>query len=153
MGNVAGVATGIIFYGSMVKMSDITDGTSNTFLLGEKYLNPFSYEVGDDPGDNEYALMGDNQDITRCTCANYHPELMATGDPKQICTWGYWVPLYQDIPGAGATSKGFGSSHSNGVNMAYCDGRVDMMIYRVDFMVELFMSCRNDGKIIDARAY
>ena len=43
---VAKVATGIVYTGSLVKMSDITDGTSNTYLLGEKYLDPDNYSTG-----------------------------------------------------------------------------------------------------------
>ena len=59
----------------------------------------------------------------------------------------------QDTPGWAATSAGFGSAHANGCHMAYCDGRVDMLNYRIDFMVELFLSCRNDGRLIDAKAF
>ena len=32
---VAKVATGIVFCGSMITMADVTDGASNTYLLGE----------------------------------------------------------------------------------------------------------------------
>ena len=74
MANVAAVANGIFFYGSMIRVRDVTDGTSNTFLAGEKYVGPDWYTTGTDPGDNEDAMMGDNQDITHWTCAMYHPE-------------------------------------------------------------------------------
>ncbi len=63
---IALLATGPIYCGSLMKMADITDGTSNTYLAGEKYLDPDSYETGIDLGDNEMAFMGDNADIFRC---------------------------------------------------------------------------------------
>ena len=39
---IASVATGIFYTGSLIKMADVTDGASNTYLLGEKYLDPES---------------------------------------------------------------------------------------------------------------
>ena len=54
-----------MYVGSLIKMADVTDGTSNTYLLGEKYLSPDYYANGLDYGDNEDALMGDNEDIWR----------------------------------------------------------------------------------------
>jgi prepilin-type N-terminal cleavage/methylation domain-containing protein len=152
IGNVAAVSTGIFFFASTVKMQEVTDGASNTFLLGEKYVGPDWYDTGVDPGDNEDAYMGDNQDITRCTCAMYRPEYLPTRDPRQICTWGYWIGINRDTPGWAATSKGFGSCHANGCGMAFCDGRVDIVNYRVEFIVELFLSCRNDGRAIDGKS-
>ena len=40
------LSTGIVYCGSMIKMADITDGTSNTYLAGEKYLDPDYYATG-----------------------------------------------------------------------------------------------------------
>ena len=48
------LANGIVFAGSLVKVSDVTDGTTKTYLLGEKTIDPDYYATGQDGGDNEY---------------------------------------------------------------------------------------------------
>ena len=149
MANVAAVATGVIFYASMIRPRDVTDGTSNTYLVGEKYLNPDHYATGDWISDNEDAMMGDDDDIGQCTCSMYYPNLLYTQDPTQICPYPY--PLQQDTPGL--LARGFGSAHANGCNMAFCDGRVDLIGYQTDPLVQLFLSCRNDGHLISAKSY
>ena len=45
--------SGVSFQRSEVTMAQIRDGTSNTYLIGEKYLDPDHYLNGEDPGDNE----------------------------------------------------------------------------------------------------
>ena len=70
---VAQKATGIMFCGSLVKPADVTDGTSNTYLIGEKYMDPDQYETGWDNADNEAAMIGDNQDIVRWTYSARSP--------------------------------------------------------------------------------
>jgi hypothetical protein len=48
-------------------LREITDGTSHTLMVGEKYLNPDNYEDGTDLGDNETVAMGFNGDTARWT--------------------------------------------------------------------------------------
>ena len=43
----------------------VTDGTTNTYLIGEKYLNPQHYLDGLDGGDNETWCTGYNNDNFR----------------------------------------------------------------------------------------
>ena len=64
-GYIAQNNTGVTFCGSRIQMADISDGASNTYMLGEKYIDPDYYFTGQDGGDNEDAMMGDNEDIDR----------------------------------------------------------------------------------------
>ncbi len=122
--------TGVAYQVSRVKMADITDGTSNTYLVGEKYLNPDLYETGSDPGDNEGVYMGFANNVSRFT--------------QQL-------PL-QDTPGVGNWCI-FGSAHANGFQMAFCDGSVQMMNYSIGLAVHQCLGNRADGHAIDAKSF
>ena len=81
------VATGISYTRSRVKMADVTDGASYTYMIGEKYLTPDNYYNGCDTADNESFYTGYDNDNCRTT---------------------YLVPM-QDQPGYSALSL-FGSA-------------------------------------------
>jgi prepilin-type processing-associated H-X9-DG protein len=106
--------TGVIFQRSAITLADITRGTSNTYLLGEKYLNPDHYTTGSDAADNENVYAGFDNDNQRST--DY--------------------PLLQDRAGYTSTFS-FGSAHRTGANMLYCDGSVRFILYSVDPAVHL----------------
>ena len=83
------VYTGVSYYRSEVKTADIIDGTSHTYLVGEKNVWADNYFTGKDDGDNNYLYAGFDKDIAR---------------------WGNTDCLpYQDIPGAEACVN-FGST-------------------------------------------
>ena len=46
---IAAIATGVMYPASKTTMAQITDGASNTYLFGEKYLSPDQYYQGADP--------------------------------------------------------------------------------------------------------
>jgi prepilin-type N-terminal cleavage/methylation domain-containing protein len=102
-------ATGIIFQASKIRVLDVTRGTSHTFLLGEKYLNPADYDTGKDPSDNEGMYNGEDNDNSRDTFSQ---------------------PL-QDRLGLQDTER-FGSAHPAGLNMLIADGSVQFINYDVD---------------------
>ncbi len=54
--------TGIIHVRSTVRLAEITDGTTNTYLLGEKWINPLNYEDGRDLGDDQGPYVSDERD-------------------------------------------------------------------------------------------
>jgi len=102
---------GITYFRSLVRIADILDGTSNTYLVGEKYLQPDDYEGGADPGNNETAFCGHAVDIARWTGPGTQP--------------------LQDRPGLSQPNC-FGSPHSASFAMAMCDGSVRWISYVID---------------------
>jgi prepilin-type processing-associated H-X9-DG protein len=121
--------TGVSYERSLVKMASITDGASNTYLLGEKYLNPNDYFTGHDYADNECATAGYDNDTNRC---------------------GYLgqTPL-QDTPGV-ADNFCFGSAHSSGAQFVFCDGSIHTISYFIDGETHRRLSNRQDGSPVDA---
>ena len=105
---------GIVFQRSEVTMAMVSDGTSNTYLVGEKYCVPNYYATGDDTADTEPYYCGDDNDNQR------------TG----------WSQPMQDTPdyypGTMATISMYGSAHDSGINMAFCDGSVHQISYTID---------------------
>src|SRR5262249_37613414 len=101
--------SGVIFQRSEIKLTDVTRGSSNTYLLGEKYLNPDHYLTGLDAADNENLYTGFDNDNYRST----------------------FTPLLRDLPGY-SNPFSFGSAHRTGANMAYCDGSVRFVNFGVD---------------------
>jgi prepilin-type processing-associated H-X9-DG protein len=124
---------GVIYTCSMTTMADIKDGTTCTYLIGEKNIQTDCYENGMDGGDNESALSGDNADINRWSATN--------------------TPPLQDTPGY-SSSYGFGAAHSVGFQMAFCDGSVQMMNYSIDpVSVHPYLGARADGRTLDATKF
>ena len=136
---IAGESSGIFCGCSTVKMADVTDGASNTYLIGEKYLCPDYYANGLDGGDNEFALAGENEDVTRWTASSRSPPID-------------YIPPSQDTPGL-VVRFDFGSAHANGCQMAFCDGSVHVINYSIDPEVHRRLGNRNDGLTIDAKKF
>lgn len=126
--------TGINYQGAEIGFKDITDGSSNTYAVGEKYLNPLYYESDgtNDGGDNHSIYQGFDWDVNRWTSVN---------DP----------PLQDRL---GQESYGsFGSAHPGGFNMVYCDGSVRNISYDIDLDTHRRGSRRSDeGGILPQQA-
>jgi len=105
--------TGVIFQRSEIKLTDVFNGTSNTYLVGEKFLDPGHYDNGLDGGDNENIYVGMDNDTTRSTVRPPRQDQRGL-DPGTIATIV------------------FGSTHFGVFNMAYCDGSVRSIDYAVD---------------------
>jgi prepilin-type N-terminal cleavage/methylation domain-containing protein len=132
--------TGIAIPANEVKLSQITDGTTSTFLIGEKYINAENYELHDRPGDVMPMYVGFDTDTVRRVAGEVSS---STGFifPDDVI-----LPL-QDRIGLNAAS-GFGSAHTAGLLMSYCDGSVQLVSYDVDPAVYLNSAERADGRLL-----
>ena len=66
--------TGVSFEHSIVKQRTITDGTSKTYMIGEKILNPDNYNNGLDGSDNTSMYSGFTSDNFRTTSIPPSPD-------------------------------------------------------------------------------
>jgi prepilin-type N-terminal cleavage/methylation domain-containing protein/prepilin-type processing-associated H-X9-DG protein len=123
---------GISYVRSQVTISQISDGLSTTYLVGEKYLNPDNYSNGVDLGDNQTAFAGCNRDTTRYGSQS-------------------WLPA-QDQSGRTDESI-FGSAHSSGCQFVFCDGSVHLIGYQIDRNTHTNLARRNDGMPVDPSKY
>src|SRR5262245_54473999 len=119
--------TGVSFQRSEVGIKHITDGTSRTYLIGERFLDIKNYETGNDGGDNETWCTGFNNDNFR----------MAFDPPAQDRI----SPIVYEC----CYSNRFGSVHSAGFYMSWCDGHVELVGYDVDLQVHRANGNRMDG--------
>lgn len=129
--------TGISYVKSQVKIAHITDGASNTYLIGEKYLDPNFFVIGTDPGDNETAMTGFDNNTFRYGGSG-----------------GIGTPPQPEIAGSSSasgstTSAIWGSIHPTAVNFVFCDGSVHPINFTIDPETHRRLSNRCDGLLID----
>ena len=63
--STAGICTGVVIVHHRYKFTDIEDGLSNTFMLGEKAVNPDMYTSGLSYGDDQGPFISDERDSYR----------------------------------------------------------------------------------------
>ncbi len=133
---------GITYQRSLVRMAQITDGTTKTALIGEKFLKPEGYEDGSDGGDDQNIFVGHDQDNLRYTGSRipspnnrafaYLPKSDTNNDNDN------------DVDKDGLTDPKFGSPHTGAMNMAFCDGSVQSISYDIEPSVYYFYGGRDD---------
>jgi prepilin-type N-terminal cleavage/methylation domain-containing protein/prepilin-type processing-associated H-X9-DG protein len=130
--------SGTIHYHSELKMGMIIDGTANTYLLGEKYLDPRMYEESEASyrgyGDNQSAWTGYEWDNHR-----------VAWNPQSIYGEQSYQPRQDTIGTDEPNMFAFGSAHPGSLNMAFCDGSVQSVSYDIDRDTHRYLANRLDG--------
>jgi prepilin-type N-terminal cleavage/methylation domain-containing protein/prepilin-type processing-associated H-X9-DG protein len=139
-----------------IRIGDVTDGTSNTLLIGES-LPKGNGELGDGCYRAWYKWDGGTEDATTVIPINYQSNYHTPGtdvyaynngncsqspDCTQPATdWQNW-----------SVSTGFKSNHSGGTNFVFCDGSVHFINQNIDARTYNLLGCRFDEQIIDSSA-
>jgi prepilin-type N-terminal cleavage/methylation domain-containing protein/prepilin-type processing-associated H-X9-DG protein len=130
--------SGCIFTNSTVRMAEVTDGTSNTFLIGESRYMP----VPRMRGDGFYAgwssgLKADNTFAVPLTFAGAVLQINAQSDCK---------PNIADC--FSYVSRLFGSYHPGGCHFGMADGSVQFINQTIDINVYRQAANRGDGLVL-----
>ena len=129
----------IFAWGMNVTMAQIQDGSSNTLLCGEKYIDANHYLDGWDDGDSFGCYEGVSEDLYRYVSRTNRDDSTLM-NPKQ------------DMPGWQQTDV-WGSPHAGMFNMAFCDGSVHQLSYGISMTILTELGNRNDSHAIDASMY
>jgi prepilin-type N-terminal cleavage/methylation domain-containing protein len=124
----------------LIGVAQIEDGTTNTLMLGEKYVNADWYDGGS-WGDNFSGLRGWGWNIARFS--NQPPQrdtYLATGQPGAN---------QGSFGGDGTRYDYFGSAHTSGFHAAMCDGSVRQIPFDVDMDTFMRLTNRYDGQVVE----
>jgi prepilin-type N-terminal cleavage/methylation domain-containing protein len=130
-GNLQWMSNGVLYPSSSVRLQDITDGTSNTLLMG----------------DGGFGFWGEGSSC----CARFRNDMAGPqGFPVDFDTT--WSGSTMASPGGGPTFNirffGFGSQHDQAVIFAQADGSVRQISKVIDRNLIRLLAMRADGSPI-----
>ena len=124
-----------------LRLASLTDGTSNTMMVGEVLMDCTSHTAGwwnFDGGGNAHASTSAPLN-TMTTCARNQQEAIDRGYLNPQCwqknNWNY--------------SWGFRSKHPTGAQFTFADGSVHFLNQTIDYATYQYMGSRNDGKVVE----
>ena len=129
-----------------INFAAITDGTSNTVLVGEKYVSTDLYGGGQWGDNNSWAngstwisarhsrrAPGRDSPAREEAARRQLPWSDPSGNCRECGMWDF-----------------FGSAHPSGFNVVFCDGSVRNVKYTIDLATWQLMVARDDGQVIPA---
>lgn len=137
--------TGVSHFASEVELKQIEDGTSNTYMVGEKWVGTDQYEgTGGGSGSPGFS-WGENQ--SAYSGWEWDQHRVAARDTNTVAAAEFRQPS-QDQGGVGVNDPEvkFGSAHAGGFNMVFCDGSVRNIPYEIDYKVHGYLASRVDGQ-------
>ncbi|MBA3480738.1 MAG: DUF1559 domain-containing protein [Pirellulales bacterium] len=150
---------GMLFPGAGVDVKSVTDGTSNTLMVGERWYQPRAWTLGvywtiagrSTPPTVEQTPLNSGSSSCKGINQNYppNPDLL-TGqyvyhdnltDRPNIPTTAPKVFNFNDLP--------YGSFHAGGTNFARADGSVQFIVDGIDLVTYGAMASRNGDEVIN----
>jgi prepilin-type processing-associated H-X9-DG protein len=123
---------GVLYYNSAVRLTDVTDGTSNTLLAGERYSRDPAVSDTDLSSWRGWAWSNSN----------------SGGDSLGDTSWPMNSPA--SVIGVDARKCNFGSGHAGGANFLMCDGSVRFLSTSSVAGIANYqrLSVPNDGNVV-----
>jgi prepilin-type N-terminal cleavage/methylation domain-containing protein len=118
--------------GAKINLASITDGTSNTIMIGESLPSEHDHLAQNEWWD----YNGGNAHCTTIIPINYRSD--------QATTWCSPADHYR---GNWNVSWGFKSHHTNGANFVFADASVHFISQGIDHRTYQLLGCRKDGMV------
>jgi prepilin-type N-terminal cleavage/methylation domain-containing protein/prepilin-type processing-associated H-X9-DG protein len=140
---------GIFSIDSSIRVSDMTDGTSNTFLFGERYHRDPEFDLSQPvvwPGINSMDHLGRWATISG-------PGAIANVMLSTAVPINYRVPPGGDLSTVENRMCAFGSGHPGGANFAFADGSVRFLSNSLSLTTLQALSTRGGGEAVSGSDY
>ena len=152
---------GIVWYTSQLRITDITDGSSNTLLMAEAIRGNNVHTMGSQPADirRQHASFGGSGNPPLMSDAFCAGATRWSGTRGSTWLWGREFNVCfttthlpnQQITDCGNNGSGFfkaASFHTGGVNVAFCDGSVRFVRDSINLATWRAYSSRSGGEVI-----
>ena len=137
IGSPRGKCDGVIYESSRTRIADITDGTTNTVLVGERPPSPdlfwgwwtwsaFDASLG---VRNSFPVYDDSGTVPPIRCTRYFPENYRPNDNNYCDTHHFW------------------SAHPGGGNWLFADGSVRFLSYQSNPILPA-LATRSGGEVV-----
>jgi hypothetical protein len=133
------IGEGVWEYGRRTRLKNIVDGMSNTYLVGEKAMDPLKYITGDDFGDRG-PIAGFNNAPSPAT---------NQGATNSYVRFAVQSPS-RDISNSCANCHNFGSAHPASWNISMADGSVRSLSYDMDITLHRALASIDGKEVAEA---
>jgi prepilin-type N-terminal cleavage/methylation domain-containing protein/prepilin-type processing-associated H-X9-DG protein len=141
---------GIFYIDSCVRLADVTDGTSNTFLFGERFHR-------DPEWDRRKAVvvpwLDSLEHMGKWGMVAVAPGIMGNVTLHTAAPINYQMPTGGDVSQLSDRSCAFGSGHPGGANFAFADGHVCFLKESTSLPILQALSTRRGGEVVSADDY
>jgi hypothetical protein len=135
------------------RIAEVTDGTSNTMMFGEKFVDTKRYVPVELSADIAPQGMGGNPTTIGWTDDGYWQAISSWGTTR--CTLS---SVIRDADYLSRTPppdwyKAFGSAHPAGINICLADGSVRGLSFQIPSAVLQLVARKNDGLVVDINSF